>query len=500
MKFSDIQNILGSLNTSHQILGQIIQENRDENSSEQTPVIKNLITAFNNIYDVINFFQNIPLIIDNTPEQNEEEEENENDIEDPIVLKGKFKHLGIMRDVKDAYRIIDSSMEKQKVAIKKLDTAMNVLSIYVNEDFPPNQSLLEEEEEEEEKYEEKQNEKESQRGKPKYQSLLEEEEEEEEAAELPEDEKQNEKESQRGKPKIPSSDSEDESNNDAEEEDESNNEAQNEEETEEEVQIDSDENETEEEENDDDENEEEESPEKSRTNKKFFLGFINKKYGVNTYQTVYKPKKKILQILDELLQSKDFSNNTPLLEIQQVLNEKVFNENALYKRIKKAIKILKIHFNNFVIKQYGLLTQLSTELDKLHDAVKNLPDFDPCAEDDEKPKTQKNTKMHLGFINKKYGINVYRPIYLAKKNIRIAMDNLFKDKKFSNDQFLNEVNRLVNVETNDEETLLANIQQARNVLFTRFKPNQINSITDLNDIVIHINIMIKCLQTLPQDE
>ena len=492
IKFSDIQNILESLRVSHDIIGHIIQGNKAIHG-EHDSVAQALVTAFNNIYDVINFFQNIPLIIDNTEEDIHDEE---NEEEDPIVLKGKFKHLGIMRDVKDAYRIIDSSMEKQKVAIKKLDTAMNVLSIYVNEDFPPNQSLLEEEEEEEEKYEEKQNEKESQRGKPKYQSLLEEEEEEEEAAELPEDEKQNEKESQRGKPKIPSSDSEDESNNDTEEEDESNNEAQNEEETEEEVQIDSDENETEEEENE----EEEESPEKSRTNKKFFLGFINKKYGVNTYQTVYKPKKKILQILDELLQSKDFSNNSPLLEIQQVLTEKVFNENALYKRIKKAIKIFKIHFPNFVIKQYVLLSQLGTELDKLHDAVKNLPDFDPCAEDDEKPKTQKNTKMHLGFINKKYGINVYRPIYLAKKNIRIAMENLFKDKKFSNDQFLNEVNRLVNVETNDEETLLANIQQARNVLFTRFKPNQINSITDLNDIVIHINIMIKCLQTLPKDE
>ena len=274
IKFSDIQNILESLRVSHDIIGHIIQGNKAIHG-EHDSVAQALVTAFNNIYDVINFFQKIPLIIDNTPEQNENEEEdentpeqNENEEEDPIVLKGKFKHLGIMRDVKDAYRIIDSSMEKQKVAIKKLDTAMNVLSIYVNEDFPPNQSLLEEEEEEE-KYEEKQNEKESQRGKPKYQSLLEEEEEEEEAAELPEDEKQNEKESQRGKPKIPSSDSEDESNNDAEEEDESNNEAQNEEETEEEVQIDSDENETEEEENE----EEEESPEKSRTNKKFFLGF-----------------------------------------------------------------------------------------------------------------------------------------------------------------------------------------------------------------------------------
>ena len=476
IKFSDIQNILESLRVSHDIIGHIIQGNKAIHG-EHDSVAQALVTAFNNIYDVINFFQNIPLIIDNTPEQNEEEEENENDIEDPIVLKGKFKHLGIMRDVKDAYRIIDSSMEKQKVALQKLGTAINVLSLYTNEDYSKEEveTPQYETEEEEDKHDEELTKK---REIPKHQSLLEEEEEEEEeAAELPEDEKQDD---------YTNSEKETEEEEETEKETEEENEKENEEEDE----NDSD--------DDDDENEEEESPEKSRTNKKFFLGFINKKYGVNTYQTVYKPKKKILQILDELLQSKDFSNNTPLLEIQQVLNEKVFNENALYKRIKKAIKILKIHFNNFVIKQYGLLTQLSTELDKLHDAVKNLPDFDPCAEDDEKPKTQKNTKMHLGFINKKYGINVYRPIYLAKKNIKIAMENLFKDKKFSNDQFLNEVNRLVNVETNDEETLLANIQQARNVLFTRFKPNQINSITDLNDIVIHINIMIKCLQTLPK--
>ena len=62
------------------------------------------------------------------------------------------------------------------------------------------------------------------------------------------------------------------------------------------------------------------------------------------------------------------------------------------------------------------------------------------------------------------------------------------------------VNRLVNVETKDEETLLANIQQAQNVLFTRYKKNQINSNDDLSEIAYQINVFIKCLQTLPTED
>ena len=80
------------------------------------------------------------------------------------------------------------------------------------------------------------------------------------------------------------------------------------------------------------------------------------------------------------------------------------------------------------------------------------------------------------------------------------LPKLFKDKKYSNDQFMKEVNRLVNVETKDEETLLANIQQAQNVLFTRYKKNQINSNDDLSEIAYQINVFIKCLQTLPTEE
>ena len=296
--------------------------------------------------------------------------------------------------------------------------------------------------------------------------------------------------SQRGKPRLPSSDST------SEEEYEQNKETDSESEFE--IPIDSDEDETED--DDDEPDHSEELTEKSRTNQKFFLGFINKKYGVNTYQTVYKPKKKILELLDQLLQSKDFKNNPSLLKIQQILNEKVFNENSLYKRINQAIKIYKTNFTDKDIKKYILLSQLRTELDKIHDAVKNLPEFDPNEIVDEKVKTQSNTKMHLGFINRKYGINVYRPIYQAKKSIMIAMDKLFKDKKYSNDQFMKEVNRLVNVETKDEETLLANIQQAQNVLFTRYKKNQINSNDDLSEIAYQINVFIKCLQTLPTEE
>ena len=526
IKFSDIQNILGSLHTTHQILGQIIQDNRDENSTEQNPIITNLITAFNNTYDVINYFENILVIIqseenenpspENIPlpsddpsedEEDDDQNDTENDIKDPIVLKGRFKHLGIIRDVKDAYRIIGENMEKYQVALQKLDTAMDVLSLYNKEDFsktgmnendensptgmndePPQYET--EEEEEEEKHDEKPPE-EKPYEIPQYQSLLEEEEEEEEKHEQ-NDKKEMTKKliSQRGKPRLPSSDST------SEEEYEQNKE--NDSESEFEIPIDSDEDETED--DDDEPDHSEELTEKSRTNQKFFLGFINKKYGVNTYQTVYKPKKKILELLDQLLQSKDFKNNPSLLKIQQILNEKVFNENSLYKRINQAIKIFRTNFADKDIKKYILLSQLRTELDKIHDAVKNLPEFNPNEIVDEKVKTQSNTKMHLGFINRKYGINVYRPIYQAKKSIMIAMDKLFKDKKYSNDQFMKEVNRLVNVETKDEETLLANIQQAQNVLFTRYKKNQINSNDDLSEIAYQINVFIKCLQTLPTEE
>ena len=517
IKFSDIQNILSSLNTTHQIIGQIIQDNRDENSTEQNPIITNLITAFNNTYDVINYFENILVIIqseenenpspENVPlpsddpsedEEDDDQNDTENDIKDPIVLKGRFKHLGIIRDVKDAYRIIGENMEKYQVALQKLDTAMDVLSLYNKEDFSktgmneneeykePPQYENEEEEEEEEKHDEKPPEI------PQYQSLLEEEEEEEEEKHEENDKKEMTKKliSQRGKPRLPLSDST------SEEEYEQNKE--NDSESEFEIPIDSDEDETED--DDDEPDHSEELTEKSRTNQKFFLGFINKKYGVNTYQTVYKPKKKILELLDQLLQSKDFKNNPSLLKIQQILNEKVFNENSLYKRINQAIKIYKTNFTDKDIKKYILLSQLRTELDKIHDAVKNLPEFDPNEIVDEKVKTQSNTKMHLGFINRKYGTNVYRPIYQAKKSIMIAMDKLFKDKKYSNDQFMKEVNRLVNVETKDEETLLANIQQAQNVLFTRYKKNQINSNDDLSEIAYQINVFIKCLQTLPTEE
>ena len=50
-------------------------------------------------------------------------------------LKQKFQHLGIQNDVKAAYRIIMESAEASKEALEKLRCAMDVLDLYIQDDF-----------------------------------------------------------------------------------------------------------------------------------------------------------------------------------------------------------------------------------------------------------------------------------------------------------------------------------------------------------------------------
>ena len=110
----------------------------------------------------------------------------------PADLKRNYKHLGIQRDVKDAYRIILTSMQdfvtKNKVVLEKLGTAIDVLAEYIHEDFPQPGPQVEEEESSTQSEEEQKEEEEEEKHEEEEQHHEEEEEHSEEEHEEDEDE------------------------------------------------------------------------------------------------------------------------------------------------------------------------------------------------------------------------------------------------------------------------------------------------------------------------